>query len=432
MPARGRLPLRAPASLALVAAGVLAVTTTVPAAVAAQSKPTLLQFTPGLIGDVTRVPRGGVARGNDALYDVDLQLQLDGSAVGWRGGYLFLYVLGNGGTDPSRHVGDFQGVDNIAAPTTWKVFELWAEQHFFHKRASALFGLYNLNSEFDVIGSSQIFLNSSFGIGPDFSQSGLNGPSIFPTTSLALRLDAVLRSRLRVEAAVLDGVPGKLGDPYGTHIDLRASDGLLLAGEVAYFTPVPGTSGVGEEARERVFHAGTIGREVQPVYSAKIALGMWGYTHTFPTLDPASPSHSGHSYGAYLLGEARVAKQSGDGRGLWAFGRIGFASAVVNQVGTYVGGGLSWRGPWRKRTDDEAGIAVAAARNGTPYMDAQRAAGTPHDRWEVAIEASYQAQLLDWLMAQPDLQYVVHPGMEPHLRSALLMGLRMAIEPSGW
>lgn len=433
MPARGRLPLRAAPRLALVALAACAVTVLSPLSLTGQSKPPLLQFTPALIGDLMRVPRGGVARGNDALYDVDLQLQLDGNALGWRGGYVFLYVLGNGGTDPSRHVGDFQGVDNIAAPTTWKIFELWAEQHFLRNKASALFGLYNLNSEFDVIGSSQIFLNSSFGIGPDFSQSGLNGPSIFPTTSLALRLKAVLGSRVRVEAAVLDGVPGDPSDPYGTHLDLRASDGLLLSGEVAYFVPVGGSSGATRAARrERAFHAGSVGREEQPVYDAKIALGTWGYTRTFPTLDPGAGSPTAHSYGAYLLGEAHIVHQQGAGRGLWAFGRIGLASAAVNQVGTYVGGGLSWQGPWRTRTQDEAGIAVAAARNGTPYMDAERTAGTPSDRWEVAIEASYRMQALAWLAVHPDVQYVIHPGMAPNLRSALLMGLRMAIEPGGW
>lgn len=397
----------------------------------AQSLPSWLAFTPDVIGDATRVVRGGASVGNDALWNVDLQLRLVGPALGWRGGYVFLYVLGDGGTNPSRHVGDFQGVDNIGAPSTWKVFEAWVEQHFAHGHASALLGLYNLNSEFDVLGSAQLFLNSSFGIGADFSQSGVNGPSIFPTTSLALRVKAVPWRRWRVEAAAFDGVPGKPGDPYGTHVILRRSDGLLLAGEVAYFVPVGGrrANRAAEEARERPSHAGDIGRESQTVYDAKIALGAWGYTTRFPSVGPADASRKGHSYGAYLLGEARVVPQGEGERGVWTFGRVGFASARVNQVGAFVGGGVSWRGPWRSRPDDEVGIGVAAARNGAPYLAGQRAAGTPSDRWEVALEATYGLQARGWLTVQPDLQYVVHPGMKPARGNAVLLGLRLTVRP---
>jgi porin len=56
-------------------------------------------------------------------------------------------------------------------------------------------GLYDLNSEFDVIEAAALFLNPSHGIGPDFAQSGRNGPSIFPVTSLAIRGEYRLATR---------------------------------------------------------------------------------------------------------------------------------------------------------------------------------------------------------------------------------------------
>ena len=46
----------------------------------------------------------------------------------------------------------------------------------FGNRFSALFGRYDLNSEFYRLQSAGLFLNSSFGIGPEFSLSGQNGP----------------------------------------------------------------------------------------------------------------------------------------------------------------------------------------------------------------------------------------------------------------
>ncbi|TDI96625.1 MAG: hypothetical protein E2O76_11425 [Caldithrix sp.] len=96
---------------------------------------------------------------------------------GWKGASFFLYGLGNSGGNPSENVGDAQIVSNIEGPDTWKFYEIWIQQNLFLGKLSVLAGLYNLNSEFDVIETGQLFLNSSHGIGPDFSQTGLNGRS---------------------------------------------------------------------------------------------------------------------------------------------------------------------------------------------------------------------------------------------------------------
>ena len=71
-----------------------------------------------------------------------------------------------------------------------KLYEAWFEQTLFDDRLSFKAGLYDLNTEFDVVETAGLFINSSHGIGPDFSQSGVNGPSIFPTTSLGIRVKA--------------------------------------------------------------------------------------------------------------------------------------------------------------------------------------------------------------------------------------------------
>lgn len=96
------------------------------------------------------------------------------------------------------------------------------------------FGLYDLNSEFDAIDTAGLFVNSSFGIGPDYSQSGQNGPSIFPTTSVALRLAYQVTEHYYLQAAVLDGVPGDPNNNKGTHIQFNRGDGLLYAAEFGY------------------------------------------------------------------------------------------------------------------------------------------------------------------------------------------------------
>src|SRR5690606_31578386 len=132
------------------------------------------------------------------------------------------------------------------------LYEAWIDQRLWDDRVSLRAGLYDLNSEFDAIDPAALFVNSAHGIGTDFGQTGENGPSIFPNTSLALRIEAQLSDNWLVRAAVLDGVPGDPNHPKRTTIKLGNGDGALMVGEINY--------------AQGNFRAG---------------LGTWGYTARF-------------------------------------------------------------------------------------------------------------------------------------------------------
>jgi porin len=70
------------------------------------------------------------------------------------------------------------------------------------------------------------------GIGPDFSQSGRNGPSIFPVTSLAVRRERKLAKNWLARLTVLNGLPGDPTHPAATVIKLSGRDGVLIVGKV--------------------------------------------------------------------------------------------------------------------------------------------------------------------------------------------------------
>eukprot|EP01035_Chromulina_nebulosa_P035678 gene35678-47970_t len=175
-----------------------------------------LVYTADLRGNV----RGGIATGTRYLDNVDLQLSVDADRlIGWKGARLFVYGLYNNGTPFSTElVGDVQSVSNVETDVrALRLFEAWIEQDI-GQRGSLKFGLYNLNAEFDTTRSGGLFLLSSHGIGPDFSQSGRNGPSIFPVTSLALRGEMkfgsnwLARGAVRTTAAVrLSKAPRRWG-----------------------------------------------------------------------------------------------------------------------------------------------------------------------------------------------------------------------------
>jgi porin len=185
-------------------------------------------------GEVFGNAHGGLRRTTRYLDNLDLQITLDAEAAfGWKGATFFAYGLYNNGRPFSEDVlGDAQVASNIETGVrAVRLYEAWWDQTIGD--TSLRLGLYDLNSEFDAGDLRSLFINSTHGIAQDYSQSGLNGPSIFPSTSLSLRLDHHFTPEWYVRAAVLDGVPNDPDHPKRTTIRL-GNDGALLAAEAGY------------------------------------------------------------------------------------------------------------------------------------------------------------------------------------------------------
>lgn len=103
-----------------------------------------------------------------------------------------------------------------------------------------------------------------------------------------------------------------------------------------------------------------------------------------------------------------------------AWGRLGTASGAVQIVDRYIGFGVVRTGLFKGRGDDRIGIAVAHARIGA---QGREKFGLPSA--ETSIETSYQLKVGAHFAAQPDVQYVLHPASESHIKNALIVGLRL-------
>jgi porin len=356
--------------------------------------------------EVMRNTSGGLRRGTRYLDNLDVTLSVDAErAFGWRGATLFAYGLYNNGEPFSKDlVGAAQSVSNIETGVrAARLYEAWIEQRFASDRASVEFGLYDLNSEFDAIDAAALFLNPSHGIGPDFSQSGRYGPSIFPVTSLGIRGDYKLADNWIVRAAVLDAVPSDPERPKRTVIRLGDGEGALGILELNY---------LGERT--------------------KAAMGYWRYTSQFETLSPPTfvggRAESRGNDGVYAFVERRLTREGADDeQGLAGWIRLGFADQKLNPIAMYMGGGLSYTGPFKDRDEDQVGLAVGVAEFGAPFRRGSALAGNPLEAREVIIEATYRAPLTPWLTLQPDLQYVIGPGGRPETSNALIVGLRAEV-----
>ncbi len=302
-------------------------------------------------GEWARALAGGLERRTIYHDNLDLTLTLDTERAGlWPGGRLFVHGLRNHGGDPSSALfGDLQVASNIEAPDQFIVHEAWLEQRA--GPVSVLVGLHDMNSEFDVSEYASLFLNSSFGIGPEISA---NVPaSLFPRAALGVRLLIEPAAGSSVRMAMYDGDPATRG--------FRSGEGRMWIGEIA-------TTAEGMSAR----------------------IGYW--RHTAPKVFRGR-SFS-HDFGGYAVMDLRLGRWSGGDAG--AFLQLGRAAPDRNEVVRYIGYGLHLSGLVPGRPNDELGLAVARAAT----------------MWGVerSIEATFRLQLANWLSLQPSHQWILHPG----------------------
>ena len=369
---------------------------------------------------------GGIRTGATYLGTLRLALTVDGERLlGWPGLTFFLEGLGTHGGHPSGFVGDAQGVSNLEAPSGWQLYEAWLQQNLLDNRVSALVGRYDVNTEFYRLQSATLFLNSSFGVGPELSQSGRGGPSTFPDTSVGGRLAFKPSPDVVFRAAVLDGAP--VDRPDGEQRVFAKGDGVLLIGEAAFLgRPTP-------EDRPLPSRRFLIGRgpEFRP-YDSKLAVGGWYYTAEFDDLSQQEPDgrpvlHRG-SAGAYILADELLHRSAAPSRRqINVFAELGVGDPRVNRFGFYAGGGLVLAGLFPTLENDELGLAVAIARNGSHFIELQRQNAVPVTETETTIELTYLLQIGKHPALQPDLQYVMRPGTDPTRKDALAVALHFEL-----
>jgi len=285
--------------------------------------------------------------------NLDLMLTVDTEKAGlWPGGTLFIYGLRNHGGQPSQNViGDLQVASNIEAPQQFIVEEAWYEQKLMHGKLSLLAGLRDVNNEFYISDYGTLFINSSFGIGPEIAT---NVPtSTFPRAGWGARIRIKPSRHWYVQVASFGGNPQRR--------TLAAHDGQMLIAEAGLILP-----------------------------KGRYKLGAW--THT------ATHVYAGHSYAGDYGGYALIDQQLAaiGAMKIGAFVQYGWVPPGRNLVTRYLGLGLHILAllPWR--TKDIFGLGLAEA--------------TTHTGTENTIELTYRMPLTPWLVVQPSFQWIANPG----------------------
>jgi porin len=341
--------------------------------------------------DILGNVHGGLKSGALVMNKADVTATLQGDAIGVHGLTAFIDGQVTDGADITGNlVGNALPVSSIEGPASIRLANAWVAQDF-DGSGGLKAGVVDLNTEFDVQSTAALFLNSAFGIGPDFAQSGRNGPSIFPSTGLGLIGWWIPGDHWQIKAGLFDGTPGNPDHPGRTTFANTGHDGVLGVIEARYHLTA-----------DFVLGAGT-----------------WRYSNAFDAIDPAKGQLTGNS-GYYAIADGLLYSAPEDDKaGLSGWVRVGFADDRINAFDAVISGGLVYTAPFG-RGADQAGISFATAHFGGParHMSSLNAA-------ESDVEATYSFNVNGHLTVQPDVQYVISPSGDPSLDDALVVGSRV-------
>ncbi|MBB4083858.1 porin [Brevundimonas lenta] len=347
--------------------------------------------------DITGVVSGGPVQAGKFLDNLDVIIDGDlDRLIGWRGAKLHLYLLNNNGGQPNNVAGTLQGVDNIEVGDTGaRLYELWIEQDFDGK-GSVLAGLYDVNSEFYSTAASDLLIAPPFGIGSELAATGPNGPSIFPSTALAVRARIGSAEGSYLQVAAVNAEASTLGDVDGVDADFDTG-GLFLA-EAGWTGPL------------------------------RVAVGGWRYSEeqddirdTLPGGDPARST----AQGAYLLAEGPLYSND-DGLAARAFLRAGVSDGDTTDFEGGWQAGIRLDQVLASRPDSAFSIGVhqgllsdkARANFRDDLIDPARA--------EQGVEITY-ADTIGRLTIQPSVQWIANPGGDRDADAIVVATLRLAV-----
>jgi porin len=372
----------------------------------------------------------------DGLTTLSLKLDLD-KIAGWTGATFFVSAFQIHGRGPSINlVGNLQTVSNIEATRSNKLYNIWIEQVVLDGKLNVRVGQEGANDEMMLSRLGAMFVDSSFGYPALLAFDLPSGGPNYPIAAPMVRAQYKLTDRFTLVGAAFDGDPAGPGtnDPQirdytGTAFRLR--DGVLAFAELWYSAGSDGVDGLpGTYKIGSWYHSG---RFTDPLHDTT------GRSLASPLSNGIARSYRGDQ-AFYAVFDQMVWRPSGSkDRGLGLFGLAMTAPDDRNFTSVFLEGGLNWTGPFDGREQDVLGLAFAYLNLGSAIRkfgaDQVRfgAATTGLNSHETIIELTYQYQVTPWWALQPDLQYVINPGVGQTtvngapLKNAVVAGVRASI-----
>lgn len=374
----------------------------------------------GYLAEVWGNTRGGIAPGAvyTGLFDFGVDIDLE-KLAGWPGASFHnSWFYPHGGNISESHVGNLFTVSNAAAQDTLVLYELWIQQELLDGIFSVRLGQLAADEEFAISDYGALFLNATFGWPPFLSENMPNVGPAFPRGSPGVRLAWEPAPWLTFLAAAFQADSfSPEANPHGFRWDFGPGVGCLWM----------------NEAQVRWFHDGDDPGRLPGQAKA----GFWYQNAAYEIGGNVYPN----SYGFYVVTDQMIhrapgatAGKGGAGPeadapegGMGWFGRIGFGPSGRSYLNFYGDTGLTYKGLLPGRPGDTAGVAVAMGRLAPGAAQQLFDEGSRGVGYEMVLEATYQCQVTPWLIVQPDLQWILHPGATRDEGNALVIGARASI-----
>ena len=366
-------------------------------------------YTGELFGNLS----GGYKKG--AAYDgiVKLGVQMDlEKLMGWSGGTLLASGLSaHGESITSEYVHDYNGISNIDAYDSLRLYEFWYDQAFFDNKLSIRVGQLLADSEFCVSNGCCLFINGAFGAIPLLSKN-VDAP-VYPLAAPGIRIRVSPSDSIfgLVSAYVGDVGDQMTNNRHGTRF-FNGNRGALLMAEIGYIFNPPSDVQSSATPSERPL-------------SGTIKIG--GFYNTASIHDLSGGQTDEGQYAFYLIADREVWHEPGDAhQGLLVFGRLGTAPSGRSTVSFYFDAGVNYQGVIPSRDNDVLGIGISYTKISNSLLDEARMPVQSHH--ETIIEATYQAAITEWFAVQPDIQYVFNPGATGSQTNAFVAGIRFSLD----
>lgn len=385
-------------------------------------------YTVDVFGNTTGGLKTGTIYAGLLQFGADVDLE---KLVGWQGGSVSTTWLWISGKDVSEElVGNFLTISNIASLQTLRMFELWFQQNFFDDAVSLRVGQLAADSEFMISDYAGLFINGTFGW-PAFASMNIpsGGPG-YPMGTLGVRLALQPVEWFTFMSVAFQGdVFDQDVNLYGFRYRLNAATGTTFL----------------NEAQLRWNHA-----EEESGLPGAFKTGVWFQSGRFA--DPLADSTRSGNVGVYFILDQMFFREpsasaeppvSGKGptdfknakqvaataveksdQGLGFFTRVAVTPQDRNFVNFYFDTGLTYKGLIPTRDDDTLGIGFGYAQISNGARSSLREEGASPLGAEMVLEATYQVQVNNWLVVQPDFQYIINPNATTNLGNALLLGFR--------
>lgn len=292
------------------------------------------------------------------------------------------------GDDPAAELaGSFSPVAKSAAVDTVRLNQAWLRWE--GERFAVKFGQVGTEDDFTAAEAGDVFLNDFFGP----PSTLLGNPEAIGTLGVVVEWFA--SEAWTLKAGLYDGDASTEADnEHGLDYALQGDEGASLFLEAGYAYELGGRPGV---ARAGLEHN-----------TADYTAFLTGATDDARTV-------------VYALFEQALHTTGAEGAQWSLFGRVLHHTEEKSAtVQWQFDGGVTCVGLLPGRPHDRCGFGFVHLEFGNDYL-----AATPGVSYsETALEWTYEAALTDWLLLQPDIQYVIDP--HEAAEDALLVALRLS------